>query len=93
MTTELTILSTWWEYWPVAVAAVFAPLLGSFLARWLPFPFAIGMAAFVSWTFVGVAFARRWQPKWGLPRWLAAILVGVAPGLCLGLLAFFFPWK
>ena len=93
MTTELTILSTWWKYWPVAVAGFFGPLIGFFLARWLPFYFAIGIATFVAWMFVGVVFVRRSQPKWGLPRWLAVILIGVGPGLCAGLLTFFLPWK
>jgi hypothetical protein len=94
MTTDVTIVAgSWWRWWPCFVAGFCGPLLGLLLARWLPFHFAMGIAFFVAWTFVGAVFARRWQPKWGLPRWLAAILMGAASGLSIGLLAFFFPWK
>jgi hypothetical protein len=93
MTTELKILSTWWKYWPVVVAGFFGPLCGSFLARWIPFYFAMGISTFVAWTFVGAVFASRWPPRRGLPRWFAAISTGVASGLAVGLLTFFFPWK
>jgi hypothetical protein len=93
MTTELTIASTWWKYWPIVVAGFFGPLAGSFLTRWFPFHFAMGISTFIAWTFVGAMFAKTWPPRWGLPRWLAAVLTGAASGLGVGLLTFFFPWK
>lgn len=94
MIAEVTIFrSSWWKVWPCFVAGFCGPLLGLLLARWLPFHFAMGIAFFVLWFFVGLIFARRSPPKWGLPGWLAAGLAGAAAGLCAGLLSFFFPLK
>lgn len=94
MTTELTILrSSWLKAWPCFVAGFFGPLLGLLFARWLPFHFAIGIAFFVLWFFAGLILTRRSIPKWGIPGWLAAVLIGAATGLCGAVLSFFFPWK
>ena len=95
MTTELTVLrsSKWWKWWPPLVAGFCGPLLGTLLTRWLPFHFAVGLAFFGMWFFVGLVFARRSPPKWGLSGWLAAALVGAAGSLCGVVLSFVFPWR
>ena len=91
MTTELSLAHVaWWRYWPCFVAGFCGPLLGLLLARWLPFHFAMGIAFFVLWFFVGLIFARRSPPKWGVPAWLAALLTGAAAGLCAGVLWYYF---
>ena len=77
VTTELTILrSSWWKLWPCFVAAFCGPLLGTLLARWLPFHFAIGLASFVAWFFAGLMLAKKFTPRWELPGWLAGVLMG-----------------
>jgi len=95
MTVELGVLrqGSWWKYWPCFAAALVGPLLANLLARWLPFHFAIGVAFFAAWFFVGVIFARRWRPKYDVPRWLVAILTGAGAGLCAGVLAYYIPLK
>ena len=92
--TELTLLAgSWWKWWPSFVAGFCGPLLGLFLARWLPFHFAIGIAFFVLWFPAGLFMTRRSTPKWGVPGWVVALLAGAASGICVGLLSYFFPWR
>ncbi len=95
MTVELGVLrkGSWWIFWPVFVAGFVGPLLGNLLARWLPFYFAIGVAFFGAWFFVGLIFARRSRPKYGIPRWLVPILTGLGAGLGAGVMAYYIPWK
>jgi uncharacterized membrane protein YjjP (DUF1212 family) len=92
MTTDVTIVAgSWRKWWPFFVAGFCGPLLGFFLARWLPFHFAMGIGGFVAWTAAGVVFARRSAPKWGVPGWLAVVIAGAAGGLTVGVLWFLFP--
>jgi len=95
MTVELGVLrkGSWWKYWPCFAAGLVAPLLGDLLARWIPFHFAVGIAFFVAWFFVGVIFAKRWRPKYDILGWLAAILMGLGAGLGGGVLAYYIPWR
>lgn len=95
MTVELGVLrkGSWWKYWPCFAAGFGGPLLADLLARWIPFHFAAGVAFFATWFFAGVIFARRWPPKYGIPGWLAAILMGLGAGLSGGVLAYYIPWK
>ena len=93
MTTELGVLQkgSWWTFWPAFGGGLCGPLLGLVLARWLPFYLAMGFGFFVAWFFVGLIFARRSPPKWGVPGWLAALLTGAATGLTVGVLWYYFP--
>ena len=94
MTTELTILrSSGWKLWPVFLAVICGQMLGILLARWLPFHFAMGLAWFVAWFFAALMLARRFTPRWGIPAWLASVLIGAGAGLSVTLLSFFLPWK
>ena len=95
MTVELGVLrkGSWWAYWPCLAAGPIGPLLGDILSRWFPFHLAKGFAFFVAWFFVGLIFARRSPPKWGVPGWLAALLTGAAAGLTAGVLSYYFPLR
>jgi hypothetical membrane protein len=75
------------------VAGFFGPLLGLFLARWLPFHFAIGVSFFLLWFFAGLILSRRSKLRWGTPAWLAALITGAAAGICGAILSFFFNWN
>jgi uncharacterized membrane protein YjjP (DUF1212 family) len=90
---EVRQKGSWWIFWPVFVAGLLGQLLASVLGRRMPFHFANGIAAFLTWIFVGLIFVRRWPPKYGIPAWLAPILIGLAAGLAAGVLAYLFPWR
>lgn len=60
--------------------------IGFVLKRWLPFHFAMGIGRFAAWFVVGLVYARRSPPRFGLPVWAAALLTGTASGVCLGVL-------
>jgi len=94
MTVELGVLrQSWWSNsWPGALGGFLMISLGVVLKRWLPLHFAMGIGGFVAWFVVGLIIARRSQPNYGIPRWVAALIAGVATGLCLGLLSYYFPW-
>lgn len=93
MTTELAVLQkSWWRNgWPGAVGAMLMMSCGFVLNRWLPLHFAMGIGGFASWFVVGLIYARRSPPKYGIPGWVAASVTGLATGLCLGLLFYYFP--
>ncbi len=95
MTVELGVLrkGTWWKYWPCFLGGFVAPLLGNLLTRWLPFHFAIGIAFFVTWFFIGLILTKYFPPKRIFPKWLAALTAAAATGLCGGALAYLIPWK
>ncbi len=94
MTVELGVFRNYsWTYWPCAVAGGFVPIGGIFMGRWLPAHIAFGVAAFIAWSFVGLVFGSRQHPRYGIPVWLAAILVGLAAGLASGVIAYYLPLK
>jgi len=55
--------------------------------------FASGIAGFVTWFFFGLIVGRRYPPRYRVPVWLAALLLGLAAGLAIGVLTYYFPWK
>jgi hypothetical protein len=57
----------------------------------MPAYWAAGVAHSIVWFFVGVMLLRRIEPRFGLPRWLAQILMGAGAGLTAALLAYYFP--
>jgi hypothetical protein len=59
----------------------------------MAFHFASGIAAFVTWFFFGLIVGRRYPLRYRLPVWLAALLMGLAAGLAIGVLTYYFPWK
>jgi branched-subunit amino acid transport protein len=65
---------------------------GLVLKRWLPFHYAMGIGGFAAWFITGLIYARRSAPKYGIPVLLAALITGIASGLCVGLLSYYFPW-
>jgi hypothetical protein len=81
----------WWIFWPCFVAGLAGPLFGKFLSRWLPSHIAIGIAAFTAWFFIGVIMTRRNPPRYGIPRWLASILIAAGGVFSAGVLSYFFP--
>lgn len=93
-TTAVTVRETFWwrDGWPGGLGGVSMILLGLWLKRWLPQPVAMGMGGFLAWFIVGLIYTRRSPPKYGIPRWLAASTMGVASGLTIGLLSYYFPW-
>jgi hypothetical protein len=66
--------------------------IGFALKRWLPFHFAIGIGGFVGWFVAGLIFGRHTPPRYGIPVGLAASIIGIATGLSVGLLSYYFPW-
>ena len=94
MTTELVVLQkSWWRNgWPGAMGTLGMMSIGLFLKRWLPLHFAMGIGGLASWFVVGLIYARRSPPKYGIPGWLAALVTGIATGLCIGLLSYYLPW-
>jgi hypothetical protein len=52
----------------------------------------MGIGGFSAGVVVGLIFARRSPPKYGIPGWVAALVTGLATGLCVGLLSYYFPW-
>lgn len=52
----------------------------------------MGVGAFAVWFLVNLIYARRSPPRFGLPVWAAASLTGIASGLCVGLLYYYFPF-
>jgi uncharacterized membrane protein YfcA len=79
----------WWrDGWPGGLGAVVMILFGVLLKRWLPPHFAMGVGAFVAWFIVGLIYTRRSAPKYGIPRWVAASIMGAASGLTVGLLSY-----
>jgi hypothetical protein len=95
MTVELGVLrkGSWSTIWPAFVGGLCGPLLGRVMARWFAFHLAVGFAVFVTWFFVGLIFARRSPPKWDIPAWLAALMIGAVTGLTAGVLTYYFPWN
>jgi hypothetical protein len=65
---------------------------GFVLKRWLPLYYAMGIGCFAAWFVVGLIYARRSSPKYGIPVWLAALITGLAGGLSIGVLSYYFPW-
>ena len=94
MTSESEVRrESWWRNgWPGAVGGFLMVSFGLVLKRWLPLHFAMGIAGFATWFAVGLIYARRSPPKYGIPVWLAALVTGIATGLCIGLLSYYFPW-
>jgi uncharacterized membrane protein YjjP (DUF1212 family) len=84
---------TWWSFWPAFVAGLLGPLFGNLLARWMPHYWSSGFAAGIAWFFVGLILMRRFPPKYGIPRLLAAILMGAVAGLSAVVLWYYFPLK
>jgi len=84
---------SWWRsFWLGAVGTPLMLSLGWVLKRWLPLHFAMGIGGFVGWFVAGLIFVRRRPPKYGIPVGLAALLMGLATGLSIGVLSYFFPW-
>jgi hypothetical protein len=52
----------------------------------------MGIGGFAAGFVVGLIYARRHPPKYGIPVWLVALTTGAATGLCVGLLSYYFPW-
>jgi hypothetical protein len=94
MSTELEVRqASWWRsFWLGAAGAFLMLSFGWVLKRWLPLHFAVGIGGFVGWFIVGLMFARRTPPKYGIPVWVAVLITGLASGLCVGLLSYYFPW-
>jgi len=94
MTKESEVrLEPWWRsFWLGAVGGLLMMLFGLLLKRWLPLHFAMGIGGFAAGVVVGLIFARRSPPKYGIPGWVAALVTGLATGLCVGLLSYYFPW-
>jgi len=85
--------ASWWSsFWLGAVGTCLMMSLGWVLKRWLPLHFAMGIGGFVGWFVAGLIFARRTPPKYGIPVGLAVLLMGLAAGLSIGVLSYFFPW-
>jgi hypothetical protein len=59
----------------------------------MAFHFASGIAGLVTCFFFGMIVGRRYPPKYGIPVWLAALLTGLAAGLAVGVLTYYFPLK
>jgi len=62
------------------------------LKRWLPLHYAMGIGCSAAWFVAGLIYARRSSPKYGMPVWLAALITGLAGGLSIGVLSYYFPW-
>jgi len=94
MTTEIKVLQeSWWRNgWPGGLGSILMMSIGLGLTRWLPLHFAMGIGGFAAWFMVGLIYARRSPPKYGIPVWLAALVTGIGTGLCAGLLSYYFPW-
>jgi hypothetical protein len=94
MTTESEVRRRSWlkDAWPGAVGGVLMMSFGLFLKRWLPLHFAMGIGGFASGLVIGLIYARPSPPKYGIPGWVAATITGLATGLCMGLLSYYFPW-
>jgi len=65
---------------------------GFVLKRWLPLHYAMGIGCSAAWFVAGLIYARRSSPKYGMPVWLAALITGLAGGLSIGVLSYYFPW-
>jgi hypothetical protein len=86
-----------WEYWwangwPGGLGTILMMSGGMLLKRWMPLHFALGIAGLVGWFGVGLIYVRRSPPQYGMPRWVAATATGLAGGLSVGLLSYFFPF-
>jgi hypothetical protein len=94
MTTKAEVLpGYWWRNgWPGGLGSLLMMSLGLALKRWLPLHFAMGIGGFAAWFLVGLIYARRHDPKYGMPVWLAALVTGVSTGLFVGLLSYYLPW-
>ncbi len=80
-----------WRWLCFFIGGFCGPLLGSFLHRWLPLHFAVGLAFFVMWFIVGLILSwMSLTPKWSFARRIGAGALGAATA---GVIAFFFPWK
>lgn len=92
MTKESEIQPWWSSFWLGGAGTLIAISVGFVLKQWLPFHFAIGIGGFVGW-FVGGLISTRWAPpRYGMPVWLAALIIGTVTGLCVGILSYYFPW-
>jgi MFS superfamily sulfate permease-like transporter len=80
---------SWWIVWPFFVAGFGGPLLAGLLMRWMAFHFASGISALLTWFFFALIVGRRYPPRY--PVWLVAILMGLAAGLAIGVLTYYFP--
>jgi hypothetical protein len=94
MTTESEVRQApWWSsFWLGGLGTLLMMSFGFVLKRWLPLHFAMGIGGFVGWFAAGLIFARRTPPKYGIPVGIAALIMGIATGLCAGLLSYYFPW-
>jgi hypothetical protein len=95
MTVELSVSrkGSGWVFWPGFVAGIVGPSLAGLLMRWMAFHFASGLAALVTWFSYALIVGRRYPPRYNIPVWLVALLAGLATGLCVGVLTYYFPWK
>ena len=95
MTVELGVSrkGSWWIFWPALVAGLVGPLLAGLLMRWMAFHFASSIAAFTTCCFFGLIVGGRYPPRYRIPVWLAAVLTGLATGLFVGVLTYYFPLK
>ena len=80
------------SFWLGGMGTVLMMSLGFGLKRWLPLHFAMGIGGFVGWFVAGLIFAGRTPPKYGIPVGIAALIMGIATGLCVGVLSYYFPW-
>jgi hypothetical protein len=87
----VTRKGSWWSFWPCFVAGLVGPWFGNVLTRWMPAYWATGVAASTVWFLVGAILMRGIKPRFGIPRWLAPILIGAGAGLSAALLSYYFP--
>ena len=94
MTTESELRQPywWWNGWPGGLGGLLMMSIGLVLKRWLPLHFAMGIGGFAAWFVVGLIYARRSPPKYSITGLVAALVMGIATGLCVGLLLYYFPW-
>lgn len=90
MTVELGVArkGSWWIFWPALVAGLVGPLIAghglSFRERHRRL------------CDMFLLCHDRWQAvpsRFRVPVWLVAVLTGLATGLCLGVLTYYFPLK
>jgi len=95
MTTDVTILqkSSGWKYWVAVVGGISSPLLSLVVARWLPFRIAVAVSFFLIWFLAGLIFARKTPPPFGLPAWVAALIIGTAVSIFGVVFSFFLSWN
>ena len=89
---EVRQAPAWSSFWLGGVGTLLMLSGGFVLKRWLPLHFAMGIGGLVGWFVAGLIVARRTPPKYGIPVWIAALIMGLGTGLLVGLLSYYIPW-